>query len=50
MMCKEQKRSGESKYQLAKDGANHKIDRLLKKLDTKTEKLKENGKRQVSNK
>ena len=49
-MCKEVKRSGENKYQLAKDGANHKLDRFIKKIDTKTKKLKEDGKRHISNK
>ncbi len=41
-MAKTKKRSGENKYQLAKNGAFHKLDRLNKKLDKKL-KEKKNG-------
>ena len=37
-MCKKHKRSGENKYQLAKDGFAHKLDRLIEKLDTQPKK------------
>lgn len=46
-MCKTVKRSRENKYQLRKEGAMHKIDRLIKEIDKKT---KKNGKRQVPDK